>query len=51
MKELGLFQTDALIEKLAKAFYRLQGYVVKDNYRMQDSTHPAEKACVALAKR
>ncbi|MBD2498963.1 hypothetical protein [Nostoc sp. FACHB-280] len=49
MKELGLFQTDALIEKLAKAFYRLQGYVVRDNYRMQDSTHPAEKACVAMA--
>ncbi|MBD2451369.1 hypothetical protein H6G76_30445 [Nostoc sp. FACHB-152] len=47
--ELGLFQTDALVEKLAKAFYRLQGYVVRDNYRMQDSTHPAEKACVAMA--
>ncbi|MBD2457306.1 hypothetical protein H6G80_24920 [Nostoc sp. FACHB-87] len=49
MKELGLFQTDALIEKLAKAFYRLQGYVVRQDYQMQDSTHPAEKACVAMA--
>ncbi|MBD2472193.1 hypothetical protein [Nostoc sp. FACHB-145] len=49
MTELGIFQTDALIEKLAKAFYRLQGYVVRQDYRMQDSTHPAEKACVAMA--
>ncbi|MBD2468743.1 hypothetical protein [Nostoc sp. FACHB-145] len=46
---LGLFQTDALIEKLAKAFYRLQGYAVRQDYRMQDATHPAEKACVAMA--
>ncbi|MCC5640819.1 hypothetical protein LC593_34345 [Nostoc sp. CHAB 5844] len=47
--ELGLFQTDALVEKLAKAFYRLQGYVVPESYRMQNSTHPTEKACVAMA--
>ncbi|MGF1988865.1 MAG: hypothetical protein RMY62_013485 [Nostoc sp. ZfuVER08] len=47
--ELGLFQKDALIEKLAKAFYRIQGYVVRQDYRMQDATHPAEKACVAMA--
>ncbi|WP_375506470.1 hypothetical protein [uncultured Nostoc sp.] len=47
--ELGLFQKDALIEKLAKAFYRIQGYVVRQDYRMQDATHPAEKACVKMA--
>ncbi|MBD2683337.1 MULTISPECIES: hypothetical protein [Nostoc] len=47
--ELGLFQKDALIEKLAQVFYRIQGYTVPQNYRMQNSTHPAEKACVAMA--
>ena len=47
--ELGLFQKDTLIEKLAQAFYRIQGYTVPQNYRMQNSTHPAEKACVAMA--
>ena len=47
--ELGLFQKDALIEKLAKAFYRIQGYVVRQDYRMQDATHPALKACVKMA--
>jgi hypothetical protein len=26
--ELGIFQKDALIEKLAKKFYAIQGYVV-----------------------
>ena len=49
MKELGLFQTDALIEKLAKAFYKCLDYVVREDYRMQDSTHPTEIACVAMA--
>ncbi|MEA5527320.1 hypothetical protein [Nodularia spumigena] len=38
--ELGLFQKDILIEKLAKAFYRIQGYVIPESYRMQDATHP-----------
>ncbi len=39
--ELGYFQKDALIEKLAKKFYALLGYVVRDDYRMQSATHPA----------
>ena len=47
--ELGIFQKDALIEKLAKKFYAIQGYVVPESYRMQSATHPAERACVAMA--
>jgi|GEM_PF-2897612 len=47
--ELGYFQEDALIEKLAKKFYAIQGYVVRDDCRMQDATHSAERACVAMA--
>ena len=47
--ELGYFQKDVLIEKLAKKFYAIQGYVVRDDYRMQSATHPAERACVAMA--
>ncbi|MBD2505110.1 hypothetical protein [Anabaena azotica] len=47
--ELGIFQKDALIEKLAKAFYAIQGYVVREDYRMQSGTHPHEKACVEMA--
>lgn len=47
--ELGYFEQDALIEKLARKFYAIQGYVVRDNYRMQSATHPAERACVAMA--
>jgi hypothetical protein len=49
--ELSYFQKDVLIEKLAKKFYAIQGYVVRESYRMQSATHPAERACVALAKR
>jgi hypothetical protein len=49
--QLGYFQKDALIEKLAKKFYAIQGYVVRESYRIQSATHPAERACVALAKR
>ena len=49
--ELGYFEKDALIEKLAKKFYAIQGYVVRENYRMQSATHPQEIACVTLAKR
>jgi hypothetical protein len=30
--ELGFFQKDALIEKLAKKFYAIQGYVVRKDY-------------------
>ncbi|BAY42023.1 hypothetical protein NIES2111_64190 (plasmid) [Nostoc sp. NIES-2111] len=48
-KQLGLLQKDALIEKLAKAFYRIQGYVVREDYRMQNATHPQVKACVQMA--
>ncbi|MBC1295164.1 hypothetical protein GNF11_09230 [Nostoc sp. UCD122] len=47
--ELGYFQKDVLIEKLAKKFYAIQGYVVPESYRMQSATHPAERACVAMA--
>jgi hypothetical protein len=47
--EIGLFQKDALIEKLARKFYAIQGYVVPESYRMQSATHPAERACVAMA--
>ncbi|WP_193200227.1 hypothetical protein [Nostoc sp. MG11] len=47
--EIGLFQKDALIEKLARKFYAIQGYVVPKSYRMQSATHPAERACVAMA--
>ncbi|AUB43470.1 hypothetical protein COO91_09651 (plasmid) [Nostoc flagelliforme CCNUN1] len=47
--ELGYFQKDVLIEKLAKKFYALLGYVVPESYRMQSATHPAERACVAMA--
>ena len=47
--ELGYFQKDELIEKLAKQFYAIQGYVVPESYRMQSATHPAERACVAMA--
>ncbi|MBD2532931.1 hypothetical protein H6G97_26480 [Nostoc flagelliforme FACHB-838] len=47
--QLGYFQKDALIEKLAKKFYAIQGYVVPESYRMQSATHPAERACVAMA--
>ena len=47
--ELGIFQKDVLIEKLAKEFYRIQGYVVREDYRMQDATHPHERACVQMA--
>lgn len=47
--ELGIFQKDALVEKLAKAFYAIQGYVVSPDYRMQSATHPHEKACVEMA--
>jgi hypothetical protein len=47
--ELGYFQKDVLIEKLAKKFYAIQGYVVREDYRMQSATHPAERACVAMA--
>lgn len=47
--ELGIFQKDALVEKLAKAFYAIQGYVVRPDYRMQEATHPQEKACVEMA--
>ena len=47
--ELGYFQKDVLIEKLAKKFYAIQGYVVPEEYRMQSATHPAERACVAMA--
>ena len=43
--ELGYFQKDVLIEKLAKKFYAIQGYIVAEGYRMP--THPAERACVA----
>ena len=45
--ELGYFQKDVLIEKLAKKFYAIQGYIVPEGYRMQSATHPAERACVA----
>ncbi|MBG1268322.1 hypothetical protein [Nostoc sp. WHI] len=47
--ELGCFQKDVLIEKLAKKFYAILGYVVRDDYKMQNATHPAERACVAMA--
>lgn len=47
--ELGYFEKDALIEKLAKKFYAIQGYVVREDYRMQSATHPQERACVAMA--
>ncbi len=47
--ELGYFQKDVLIEKLAKKFYAIQGYVVRESYRMQSATHPAERAYVAMA--
>ncbi|WP_341532157.1 hypothetical protein WKK05_40045 (plasmid) [Nostoc sp. UHCC 0302] len=47
--ELGYFQKDVLIEKLARNFYAIQGYVVPEGYRMQSATHPAERACVAMA--
>ena len=47
--ELGIFQKDALIEKLAKKFYAILGYVVPEDYRMQSATHPAERACVSMA--
>ncbi|AUB43518.1 hypothetical protein COO91_09699 (plasmid) [Nostoc flagelliforme CCNUN1] len=47
--QLGYFQKDALIEKLAKKFYAILGYVVPESYRMQSATHPAERACVAMA--
>lgn len=47
--ELGYFQKDTLNEKLAKKFYAIQGYVVPESYRMQSATHPAERACVAMA--
>jgi hypothetical protein len=47
--ELGYFEKDALIEKLAKKFYAILGYVVREDYRMQSATHPQERACVAMA--
>jgi len=47
--ELGYFQKDALIEKLAKKFYAILGYVVREDYWMQSATHPQERACVAMA--
>ncbi|WP_341531398.1 hypothetical protein WKK05_37435 (plasmid) [Nostoc sp. UHCC 0302] len=47
--QLGYFQKDVLIEKLARNFYTIQGYVVPEDYRMQLATHPQERACVAMA--
>jgi hypothetical protein len=46
---LGYFQKDELIEKLAKNFYAVMGYVVRDDYRMQSGNHPIERACVKMA--
>lgn len=46
---IGYFQKDVLIEKLARKFYTIQGYVAPEDYRMQSATYPAERACVAMA--
>jgi hypothetical protein len=32
-----------------KKMYALLGYVVRESYRMQSATRPAERACVAMA--
>ncbi|HLO85060.1 hypothetical protein [Anabaena azotica] len=47
--ELNLLQKEELIETLACEFYLIQGYQIPPDYRMQSSTHPVEKSCVAMA--
>ncbi|WP_176726881.1 hypothetical protein [Nostoc sp. KVJ20] len=45
--ELGYFQKDVLIEKLAKKFYAIQGYVVPESYRMQSNSTSLDFITVA----
>jgi len=47
--KIGLFEKDSLIEELAREFYKLQGCNFPEGKRMQESTHPAERFCVAAA--
>ncbi|MGL5726565.1 MAG: hypothetical protein ACRCYD_01765 [Plesiomonas sp.] len=36
--------------KLARKFYRMQGYVVGDDFKFYEATHPAEVMCWEMAK-
>lgn len=47
--ELELLEQNELVETLAREFYSIQGYQIPPQYRMQSSTHPIEKSCVAMA--
>lgn len=47
---LGLMEKYSLIERLARKFYKLQGYNFPLDKNMQDSTHPHELLCVAMAR-
>lgn len=40
--KVNLFEEDALVEELAREFYKLRGCIYKGK-RMQDSTHPEEQ--------
>jgi len=46
---ISFLERDAVIERLARKFYALQGCEVPDDYRMQSATHPQERLCVAMA--
>lgn len=48
--EFRLFERDALIERLAKRFLAIKGYIVPESYRMQsEKNHPRSKVAVAMA--
>lgn len=36
--------------RLAREFYRLSGYVVRDGYRFNKATHPQEQAMWCMAR-
>ena len=46
---IGFFERDVLIEEFAKKFYAYMGYHVRNDYRMQEATHPTEVMCVEMA--
>ena len=48
-QQLGTIERLHLIERLARRFYKLQGCNFPEDKMMQESNHPAEKLCVAMA--
>ena len=46
---IGYFERDALIEELAREFYRIRGYQLLPEARMQDQFCPRARQCVASA--